>query len=386
MVNGTTQAYVSGGSLTAEGNEIRVTATSTSTAAPTIDGLSGGLAAVAVMKSNAQIAGSTKAWAGGSTSVTAEALNLSASDTSQATPSTVINGGGAFTISSSDSLVNVTRETSAEVLSGADLNLGSGRLSVTATSTSAGTSETASRTDSAIDITLLSVTSTVDGTTRAQIQPNAVVRSSGGGIAVTALADNLATANTNSSGVGVLLDVGTSNPTAEVTATTEALALGQIIGVTSDQSAGNVVITATANDRTSAGSEASGGGLVSINLSTVTAKTDSTVHAAGGGTIRSGGNVTIQAISTSDADAVAKSASGGAVDVSDLSANVTLEPEVTAEVTANADISAADTLKVLAEHGQPPASFSDGSFNASAAGGQVDLSANTVTFGASTAC
>ena len=61
---------------------------------------------------------------------------------------------------------------------------------------------------------------------------------------------------------------------------------------------------AQANDRSTAGSEASGGGMVSVTNSDVTAQTTSTVRAGGGGTILSGGTISIQAFSRTDADAV----------------------------------------------------------------------------------
>jgi hypothetical protein len=378
-INGSTQAYVNGGTLTAIGDDVTVSADATSTANPRIEGLSVGLAAVSVMTSNATIAGETRAWAGGALTLAANGLEVTATDNTSAAPVTIVNGGGAFAISITEALIEISRKTEAQVVSGANIDIGGGHLTLLADATTSGVGSAETASVSAIDIGLTTIETVLDNTTRAAIEPLATVRANGGNVSVSALADNRGDASIKSLGVGLLLRVGISEPSADVSATTEALAQGSIIGSAPGQSAGNVTVLAQANDRSTAGSAAQGGGLISVSTSSVNATTTSTVQAGGGGVIDSGGSVSIQAFSRSDADASSKSSSGGAVDVSNLEANASASPTVNAFVDPGARITARQGLTVAATHGEDPPVYSDGSFNAVSG---VDPAANTIGFGA----
>ena len=365
-IEGTTQAYIDGGSLIADGNDIIVSADATLVADPVIRGLTGGAVAVSDMISDANIAGQTRAWVGGATTVTADQFDLLAADQTTATPSTVIRGVGGASVSLTNSLIDITRETLAEIVSGANINTGSAQLNVNATSNTFGGSETSSKTASAISISDLVVNSTVNNTTRAEIQSGATVRSSGGTVLVTSISDGLADAKIASidNGFGLSANVTTTN--AEVIGATQALVNGNVVGVNPGERAANVTVTATADELATAGSEASGGGFVSIGKADVDADVSSVVEAGGGGTILVSGNVTIQAFSTTDADASSKSESGyiKGVDISDLKATASADPNVSTTIANNAVIEAGGTLTVSATHGELPAPTSDGSFNA----------------------
>ncbi|MDB5862130.1 MAG: repeat-containing protein, partial [Ramlibacter sp.] len=376
-IDGDTEAYVDGGTLTALGDDVTVTADSTSTATPLIQGLSAGLAAVSVMSADATIAGQTRAWAGGATTVAASKLDLAATDLTSATPVSRIAGGGVFSIEVTNSVLDVSRDTVAEVVTGADIDIGAGELSLLASSHSSGNSSASSATGSAIRVGLLTVDSTVEGETRAAIQSGATVRAAGGAVSVTALGDNAADATVNSFGVGILLTVGVSKPTAEVTATTEAAARGNIIGSMPGQRAGNVTVLAQANDRATAGAITDGGGAVSVDTQNVEASAASTVTAAGGGTILSGGSISIQAFGRTDADASSKSTSGGVVAVTSMTASASADPTVNASIDAGAILEAGQGVTVTAVHGEDPPVYSDGSFDAVA---DVEPGPNTIRF------
>jgi large repetitive protein len=331
------------------------------------------------MTSKATIAGETRAWAGGALTLAAKGLEVTATDNTSAAPVTIVNGGGAFAISITEALIEISRKTEAQVVSGANIDIGGGHLTLLADATTSGVGSAETASVSAIDIGLTTIETVLDNTTRAAIEPLATVRANGGNVSVSALADNRGDASIKSLGVGLLLRVGISEPSADVSATTEALAQGSIIGSAPGQSAGNVTVLAQANDRSTAGSAAQGGGLISVSTSSVNATTTSTVQAGGGGVIDSGGSVSIQAFSRSDADASSKSSSGGAVDVSNLEANASASPTVNAFVDPGARITARQGLTVAATHGEDPPVYSDGSFNAVSG---VDPAANTIGFGA----
>ncbi|HUI48361.1 MAG TPA: hypothetical protein VL119_06675, partial [Acidimicrobiia bacterium] len=180
---------------------------------------------------------------------------------------------------------------------------------------------------------------------------------------------------------GALVSVSSSSPDAETTGTTQARLLGNVTH-SGDAGANNVYVTAQSSEDATAGSSSSGGGLVSATSSNVTAHSSPNVSAqAGSGQIRAAGDITIQSVSTTDADTSSKSASGGAVDVQSLSASASVNPSVSAGVGANGLLAAGGTLTISALHGAEPAPTSDGSFNAATA---VNTATNTIDLGAAT--
>ncbi|MFN5951025.1 MAG: hypothetical protein ACK43N_21215, partial [Pirellulaceae bacterium] len=184
-INGRLKAYVDGGALTATGDDVAVRAIATSTAEPSVEGISRGLVAVGSMNSNASIGGATQAYIAGTTSVDASRLEIAANDISSAKPITVIGGGGGLAISISKSVLEITRVTEAVIQGGADLTLISGGVDVTATSQTDGSSETTSVTVALVSIGIVTVESAVNNTTRSKIQSGATVRVPLGSVNVT---------------------------------------------------------------------------------------------------------------------------------------------------------------------------------------------------------
>ncbi|MFN5466550.1 MAG: hypothetical protein ACK5AM_00370, partial [Pirellulaceae bacterium] len=375
-INGRLKAYVDGGALTATGDDVSVRAIATSTAEPSVEGISRGLVAVGSMNSNASIGGATQAYIAGTTSVDASRLEIAANDISSAKPITVIGGGGGLAISISKSVLEITRVTEAVIQGGADLTLISGGVDVTATSQTDGSSETTSVTVALVSIGIVTVESAVNNTTRSKIQSGATVRVPLGSVNVTTGAANTASSKIKSTSVGFVTATN-STPVAKVTSTTDASSTGQIIGLTRDSVAGNVTISATATDISVAGAETVGGGAIQVTTTNVTAETASTVNASAGGRILSGGNLTVLAVSTSDADARTESLGGGAVDITSLNATATANPGASVHVTSGSELLVTGTVTMRASAGEDPPVFADGTFQA---GSAVDTVANSIRF------
>ncbi|NBP88258.1 MAG: hypothetical protein EBU59_07080, partial [Planctomycetia bacterium] len=376
-IESTTSAFIDSSSLNASSGVVEFKATSTSSTEPTIKGLSAGLVSVSDMTSNATIGGSTSVWLEGTTTIAAQSIDLTADDTATAAPVTTTDSGGAIDIVSTNTLLAITRETATTVKAGSDITVGTSDLNLLAKAQTSGIGDSQSKSFSAIGISDLVVDSTVDSTTLAEIAGNATIRSAGGNVTVRALAtDNNAKSTVSSLGVGAL-SVQASTPKAVVTATTRAGVEGEIVGIGQNRP-GNIEVLAQANDRAEAASLSLGGGLISVQSSTVTAETTSTIAATIGGRVESAGTVSVTANGRSDADTSSLSIGVGAVDVKDLVATSTVTPAVTAKVNASATVEAAGDVIISAEHGQTPPEYSDGTFDAPTA---ISTTDNTIDFG-----
>ncbi len=282
-VQGTTEAYLQNAVLTATGHAIEVTSTSTETLSPVVRGGAGGLIAVGVMLSEATVKGQTLARLAGQTTVTADSLTVTAHDTSMATPVTNVGSVGAVAVSHAKTDATLERRTEASIPENARITLASGSLIVQAQSAS--TAYTSSRSDGggAIAVSNLDINSTVNTVTRATVANGAAIlvpsANTTGDVSITATSQNLAIANTvNYGGGGV--NVQNSTPTATDKSTTEALMLGDVTGPDgADSGALDLVVRATANDRSLAGSDTRGGGLVQVGIANVKANTTPTVNA-----------------------------------------------------------------------------------------------------------
>jgi hypothetical protein len=373
-----TESYLDSAQLSAVGHDILVTATSTSIAAPVTNGNAGGLIAVSLLDAQAIIAGHTLAYVQGTGTITADKLAVSAIDTNEATPVANIVAGGAIEVTLATTNIVLERETTAQIRAGANLTLASGgSLEVSATSTSTSTGTMNSSGGGAVDLTFLTVDSSINSLTQAVIEAGANISVTGGNVDVTASATNKANATTNSTSIGAVT-FGTSDPTATITATTEALAMGNITGTDGAPGAVNVRVTADGDDATTAGAKALGIGLVTVGNSTVIAQTSPTVTALAGGVIHATGDVQIQSTSIGDADAATETVAGGAVAVTDLDASATAVTNVTSDVVAGTVITAGGDITISASHGQLPPPTSDGSFDAAS---DVDQNTNTIDFG-----
>ena len=232
-----------------------------------------------------------------------------------------------------------------------------------------------------VSLGITNVSATDKPVVNATVDSGAVARAEAGAVNVLAKASNYANASSSNSG-GAALNFPQSNSNADVGGTTDAALLGSVVdGLNaSAPGAGSVTVSAQAADVASAGSDSSGGGLISVSDSsevTATSEPNLLVHA--GGTIIASGDITITSQAFTDADSISRSDSGGAVNISDLTAASTVKPVVTTQVNSGAVITSGGTLTISATNGQVPPVYSDGSFNAASA---VNTSTNTINLGA----
>ena len=204
----------------------------------------------------------------------------------------------------------------------------------------------------------------------AQIGANATL-SAAGNVSVDARSSNFAEARTKTVGGG-LVSVDGSTPEATAGGATRAKMLGNVVATQ------NIVVTAQSSDIAAAGASATTGGAIRVGSSTVDAKASPNVEATVGGQSSASGNITVQALSTTDADASSRSVGGGAVSVTTLHANASATPNVNAGVAAASVIKAGDTLTISALHGANPTPTADGSFAPAA----VNTTSNTIDLGA----
>ncbi len=174
-VGGTTEAYLQDAVLTATGHAVQVTSTSTETLSPLVRRGAGGLVAVGIMLSEATVEGSTLAHLAGQTTVTANSLTVTASDTSTATPVTNLGSVGAVGVSHAKTDAVLQRNTEASIAANARITLSSGSLIVQAQCAS--TAYTSSRSDGggAIAVSNLDINSTVNSVTRATVASSAAI-------------------------------------------------------------------------------------------------------------------------------------------------------------------------------------------------------------------
>ena len=224
------------------------------------------------------------------------------------------------------------------------------------------------------------ITATAHASVDSEVGGGATIDAANGDVKVESRSSNYAEARMENDGGGAV-NVSVSNPDAEAGGLTQARLLGNVTHAGTGAGANNVFVTAQGSDVAAAGASSSGGGIVSVGTSNVTAHAAPNVNAQGGGQIRAGGDITIQSVSTTDADASSRSASGGAVDVSILNADASSSPNVGAGVASDAILAAGGTLTISAVHGVEPAPLADGSFNAATA---VNTATNTIDLGANT--
>src|SRR5205814_2333728 len=102
---------------------------------PTVGGGSFGLlGSVAIMLSEVDLGGTTRAYAAGQTTVTANKMDVLANDVNHATPNTTVVSVGAVSGAGAKSITNVTRTTEAYVGTGGNITLTGKPLAVAATS------------------------------------------------------------------------------------------------------------------------------------------------------------------------------------------------------------------------------------------------------------
>ncbi len=474
-LNGTAEAYINAATLSAIGHDVNVTADSISSAAPITQGAGAGLAAATALLAQANIGGTTRAFATGLSSVTAGGFTIAATDATTASPETKVNGVGGVSGAGAISLTRITRTTEAYIGAGADISTGATSVNVTATSTTTANGTTVGNSAANVAIMALLVDAEISGSTRAYVQDGA--RISAGGLSVIADATNSVTAPASITGIGfaalsgvsvtakdssaVLAFIGSefgpvgtaasititggdavvrAKTKSDVSATVEAVgvsyglaatlsemtatsahttsafigkdatvsatagsvnvealsdntanaassskSVGAVLvgiteltanadGATNAKALGNVTAAAISvrgegTSEAAAGASSLGGGAVSLALSTVNASASPSVSATAGGNLSATGNLTIEAIAGSEADASSKSFGVGGLAITSLTANASIEPTVTTSVQSGASLEAGGNLSIVARHGAVGSANGSATATATGSGG-----------------
>ncbi|HEY3921306.1 MAG TPA: carbohydrate-binding protein, partial [Gaiellaceae bacterium] len=198
-----------------------------------------------------------------------------------------------------------------------------------------------------------------------------------GSINVIAAGNNTATATASSEGGG-LITLSVVLPTAADYGTTNAEIDGNVGTGPGSPGAGSISVSAGSSDKTISEVTSDSGGLAALSDSEANSDTESQTTAQfGNGNVAATGNITLSALSSTDADATASVASGGLLNLAGLSATATDNPLVQALVTGG-NVAAGGTLTIAANHGAQPVHFSDGTIQA------VNVGTDTIDFGAPT--
>ncbi len=327
------------------------------------------------MFATTKIQGMTTAKVSGASSVQANRFDLHATDTSTVTPKTRTIGAGLISGSGAKASAEIVRTTEAFVDVGSNLNLGNGVFDIKAKSTATSQAEVFGLAVGFVSVSVLDIESTNNNTTRAFVGDASTIRAG----QLNVLADSTSTAKTPSrvfgiglaAGAGMELDTkDTSTAEAYIGAKTGQLSASSttitiqgggvdvdaknrsVVESTSDVVAvgllgiagvktrsettpvvkayfgdktnvaapgGAVTIDADANAKAETKSSQLAVGLISIDVSTITAKTLPTVSAF----TESGGSITaksgaIRSKSTADASSTMSATNGGVISVSGL--------------------------------------------------------------------
>ena len=352
MIDTTTQAYVNDATLTASGN-VLVGATSTSTAAPTVASAAGGTVALAILVSEATIAGTTTAYAGGQTTVSALAFDIQATGSNVATPKSTVAGAGGITGAGASSTATISQDTTASIAAGANIAAGNTPVNVIAlTPTNHAQGQVVTVNVGGIDIAVVSNTADAGGSTSAYVAGSLTA---GALTAQATTTSNSADANTVLTGIGAISGGGLID-TARTTATTSAyLAAGGQATLT--HSASFTATTAT-NQATA---EATGVsiGVASAQVIDVEANAGGTTDAYVAGTL-TGSTLKLSATSTNIAtpNTTTVSVGGGLVTVSHTVA--TIAQTTDARLKSGADVTLGGAATFTATSTSTPTAHTSG--------------------------
>ena len=217
---------------------------------------------------------------------------------------------------------------------------------------------------------------------QATVGSNADINGLTGKLTVTALSENLATAQSGGDGGG-FADIKIIHPNASDDADTTAELLGDVggthidaaLGTVGDAGAVEIEVSAHGDDRTVAKVDTFGIGVVAIGASSATALTQPTISATlGSGHVTATNDVFVVADSQTDADAFAEAVSGGVVNIqAELVADARTKPTVSATAQGGF-VQAGGTLTLSANHGSTAPELSDGTISS------VNTGDNTLTF------
>ena len=389
-INGTTEASLNGGTFTAKSNEVKVTATSSASVDPTTQGASGGAVSVAVMLADSEIHGATEAFVGGQSTVTAAGLSITATDTSHGTPETSVLGVGGLTGAGAESKTVISRAVSAYVADGAKVSMGTGAVTISATSTDTADGTTTGVSGGAISITALVVDMELRGSTVAWVGDGVTLTA--GQLTVSAGATDSVTADTTATGIGIASAAGvalTAGDTSRVDA--HIGAPGSPAGTPTEVtiSGGGVAVTAAMSSNVTAKVVGTSVGLVAgIAGAAVNATSSPTVSSyLGQGTIvQSDGDIRVSSLAVENATALGSgfSVSGGA-SVGLLTVTATADPQVSAAVDSGASItSVSGNVEILAGNNYDPTNGTFVAGQAASAGSDSLTAAAGLSFGDST--
>src|SRR6185503_11465604 len=227
--NASTEAGV--GSASIGTGVVTLTATSNDHATVDAGGATGGGVAISVLLPNARAQGSTRAFVNGGGTVNAGTLNATATATPVAiSRAHIINLGlGTFF----DATPEATAGGTTEVYIGfnATVNLGSGAITMTATRNATATTTSSDVSVSVIGVSLVSLSSTTNGTIAAHIDDRADVTA--GSVALTATGTSTPTATMSAVGIKVAGGAGS------VTTATDNTTVAAFIGPDDTASASN---------------------------------------------------------------------------------------------------------------------------------------------------
>jgi hypothetical protein len=320
-IQGTTQADVNASTLSAAGHSVLVHATTTSTASPTETGSSVGTVSVAAITSEATIQGTTQAYAGGGTSITATGIDIQARDTGSSSSTAVVVGVGAFTGAGASSTSTVNRTTQAYIAPGAVLNANGGSVTVGATSSATPNANVTGVSVGGVAITADTVTDQVLGKTYAYVGEGASISS--GGLDVGATSTNTAVATPTNVAVGLAAGSGTkinATVTPDVEAFIGPQAGGTVSGNTTtiNVGGGTAGVHATSTNTATANLKNGTGGGVTINALILSSNVGGSTSAYAGGTI----NVTAASLGLTATSTNSSSSTLFTVSISAINASV----------------------------------------------------------------
>ena len=345
---GSTASLASTGAVTVDAH---TTGTGNTATADAEGGTGGGIAALSVMVTNAEIDGAVRARLDGDVTGSASVL-VTANGTNQADATTFMVGIAAFAGSGSGSSATIGGSAQVQALAGGPAIHSTGLVHLTATSHNTATASSDGGTGGIVAIGVNLPTATVSGGTTAQLDADVV---GGTGVTVEAHGTNTATANADTVAIGALFAGAGAAADAEITASAGVTAA--VGSSASISTAGAVQVSATAvNTATAKPSIISGSLLVSIAFLQPTAKVGGGTTATFAGTITSGASLSVAAHgrnkAVADADitgfSLGDTGSGAFADAEVLSSAA-----VKAGIIGGAHVTVAGAVGIVADNAAP---------------------------------
>ena len=193
------------------------------------------------------------------------------------------------------------------------------------------------------------------------VEAGATLNAPGGAITVTAGSRNVATASLKSVSAAIVrIDTGKATPLAEGSTT---VSFYGNVGSIGTPGAATLLVQASGFTYSFGSMNASGGGVVSVGTGDASARSNPTLtvnFGAASSVINVSGTIDVIGTQATDADATAKSATGGLVEVNNYNTSATATPTVTVNVNDTTSVTSGSTLTIKAVNGAVPTPVSDG--------------------------